>query len=103
MGKKLYVSNLAYSVGKADLEQLFAPFGAVGSVQIITDRTSGKSKGFGFIEMGSDSEAQAAIAGLNGKDVAAGRSMAVSEARSQETRGNRDSGEGSQNGGSASG
>lgn len=92
MGKKLYVSNLAYSVGKADLEQLFAPFGTLGSVQLITDRASGKSKGFGFIEMGSDSEAQAAIAGLNGKDVA-GRGMAVSEARSQEAR----------NGGSAGG
>jgi RNA recognition motif-containing protein len=92
LGKKLYVSNLAYSVGKADLEQLFAPFGTLGSVQLITDRASGKSKGFGFIEMGSDSEAQAAIAGLNGKDVA-GRGMVVSEARSQEAR----------HGGSASG
>ncbi|MDP3030636.1 MAG: RNA-binding protein [Rhodocyclaceae bacterium] len=102
MGKKLYVSNLAYSVGKADLELLFAPFGTVGSAQIITDRASGKSKGFGFIEMGSDSEAQAAIAGLNGKDLA-GRGMAVSEARTQEARSSRDSGEGSQSGGSASG
>jgi RNA recognition motif-containing protein len=102
LGKKLYVSNLAYSVGKADLAPLFAPFGALAAVQLITDRASGKSKGFGFVEMGSDSEAQAAIAGLDGKDVA-GRSMAVSEARSQEARSSRDSGEGSQNGGSASG
>ncbi|MDO8958485.1 MAG: hypothetical protein Q7U85_01995 [Rhodocyclaceae bacterium] len=89
MGKKLYVSNLAYSVSKTDLEQLFAPFGTLGSVQIITDRASGKSKGFGFIEMDSDSEAQAAIAGLDGKDVA-GRGMAVSEARSQEARSSSD-------------
>lgn len=99
MGKKLYVSNLAYSVGKTDLEQLFAPFGALAAVQIITDRASGKSKGFGFVEMGSDSEAQAAIAGLNGKDVA-GRSMTVSEARTQEARSSsRNSGEDNPSGG----
>ena len=103
MGKKLYISNLAYSIGKTDLEQLFAPFGTLAAVQLITDRATGKSKGFGFIEMGSDSEAQAAIAGLNGKDVA-GRSMAVSEARTQEARtSSRDSEEGNQNGDTASG
>ncbi|MDP1651589.1 MAG: hypothetical protein Q8L56_02590 [Rhodocyclaceae bacterium] len=99
MGNKLYVSNLAYGVGKNDLEQMFGAFGTVNSVQIITDRATGKSKGFGFIEMGSDSEAQAAIAGQNGKDVD-GRGMAVSEARSQDARNSSDD---SRKSGSASG
>lgn len=101
MGKKLYVGNLAYNISTSDLEQMFAAHGKVSSVQVITDRGSGKSKGFAFVEMGADDEAQAAILGLNGKSID-GRGMAVSEARSQEARSSRDSGEGSQNGGSAS-
>lgn len=82
MGNKLYVSNLDYSIGKNDLEQMFAAHGTVDSVQLITARNSGRSKGFAFVEMASDSAAQAAIAGLNGKEVA-GRSLAVSKARTQ--------------------
>jgi RNA recognition motif-containing protein len=85
LGKKLYVSNLDYSIGKSDLEQMFADHGTVAAVQLITDRNSGRSKGFAFVEMAADSAAQAAIAGLNGKEVA-GRSLSVSEARSQEPR-----------------
>ena len=80
MGKKLYVGNLSYSVTGADLEQLFAPFGTVQSADVIQDRSTGKSKGFGFVEMGSDAEAQAAIAGLNGKDQD-GRALTVNEAK----------------------
>lgn len=85
MSKKLYVGNLAYNVSKDDLEQMFAAFGTVNSAQVITDRDTGSSKGFGFVEMGSDGEAQAAIAELNGKSVD-GRSMVVNEARPQEPR-----------------
>ncbi len=85
MGKKLYVGNLGYNVSKSDLEQMFAAYGTVGSVQVIMDRDSGRSKGFGFVEMDSDDEAQAAIAGLNGKS-ADGRNMIVNEARPQEPR-----------------
>lgn len=85
MSKKLYVGNLSYSVGKSDLEQMFASYGTVTSVQLITDRDTGNSKGFGFVEMSSDHEAQAAIAALNGKDVG-GRSIVVNEARTQEPR-----------------
>ncbi|MGE5385259.1 MAG: RNA recognition motif domain-containing protein [Betaproteobacteria bacterium] len=86
MGKKLYVGNLGYSVSKTDLEQMFAACGTVSSAQVITDRDTGSSKGFAFVEMGSDSEAQAAIAQLNGKSVE-GRNMVVNEARPQEPRG----------------
>jgi cold-inducible RNA-binding protein len=85
VGKKLYVGNLGYNVSKSDLEQMFAPFGTVGSAQVIMDRDSGTSKGFGFVEMGTDQEAQAAIAELNGKSVD-GRAMIVNEARPQEPR-----------------
>src|SRR6516164_8117067 len=80
MGKKLYVGNLTYDVGDGELRQLFEAFGTVQSAQVIMDRDTGRSKGFGFVEMGSDQEAQAAIAGLNGKDVG-GRSLTVNEAR----------------------
>jgi RNA recognition motif-containing protein len=80
MGRKLYVGNLAYGVSDSDLEQLFAPHGTVQSAQVIMDRDSGRSKGFGFVEMGTDQEAQAAIAALNGKEVE-GRSLTVNEAR----------------------
>jgi RNA recognition motif-containing protein len=86
MGKKLYVGNLAYSVGDGDLEQLFAAHGTVQSAQVIMDRDTGRSKGFGFVEMGSDQEAQAAIAALNGKEVE-GRALTVNEARPKEDRG----------------
>ena len=80
MGKKLYVGNLAYSVGDSDLQQMFEPHGTVQSAQVIMDRDTGRSKGFGFVEMGSDQEAQAAIAALNGKEVD-GRALTVNEAR----------------------
>jgi cold-inducible RNA-binding protein len=85
LGKKLYVGNLGYGVTSNDLEQMFAAHGTVKSAQVITDRDSGRSKGFAFVEMGTDQEAQAAIAALNGKGVD-GRSMTVNEARPQEPR-----------------
>jgi len=85
LGKKLYVGNLGYNVSKTDLEQMFAAHGTVSSAQVIMDRDSGSSKGFGFVEMGTDEEAQAAIAGLNGKAVD-GRNMIVNEAKPQEPR-----------------
>ena len=80
MGKKIYVGNLAYSVQSSDLEQMFAPYGTVQSAQVIMDRDTGRSKGFGFVEMGSDAEAQAAIQALNGAEVG-GRALTVNEAR----------------------
>src|SRR5947209_16124623 len=80
MGKKLYVGNLTYGVTDSTLEQMFAPHGTVQSAQVIMDRDTGRSKGFGFIEMGSDQEAQAAIAALNGKEIE-GRALTVNEAR----------------------
>ena len=85
MGKKLYVGNLGYGVTGNDLEKMFGAHGTVKSAQVITDRDTGRSKGFAFVEMGTDQEAQAAIAALNGKDVD-GRSMTVNEARPQEPR-----------------
>jgi RNA recognition motif-containing protein len=86
MGKKLYVGNLAYGVGNGDLQQMFEAHGAVQSAQVIMDRDTGRSKGFGFVEMGSDAEAQAAIDALNGKNVD-GRNLTVNEARPREERG----------------
>ena len=86
MGKKLYVGNLSYSMSSSDLEQLFGPFGTVQSAQVIQDRETGRSKGFGFVEMGSDAEAQAAIQGLNEQEHQ-GRPLAVNEARPREERG----------------
>ena len=80
MGKKLYVGNLAYSMSDSDLQQIFSPHGTVQSAQVIMDRDPGRSKGFGFIEMGSDAEAQAAIQALNGAEVE-GRTLTVNEAR----------------------
>jgi RNA recognition motif-containing protein len=80
MGKKLYVGNLAYAVTDSDLQEMFAPHGTVQSAQIIMDRDTGRSKGFGFVEMGSDAEAQAAIAALNGQE-RDGRALTVNEAR----------------------
>jgi len=80
MGKKLYVGNLGYGVTDSDLVKMFEPHGSVASSQVIMDRETGRSKGFGFVEMGSDQEAQAAIAALNGQEVD-GRSLTVNEAR----------------------
>jgi len=85
MGKKLYVGNMGYDVSSSDLEQLFTPHGTVQSAEVINDRTTGRSKGFGFVEMGSDQEAQAAIAALNGKDHG-GRALTVNEAKPRESR-----------------
>jgi RNA recognition motif-containing protein len=86
MGKKLYVGNLTYGVTDSTLSQLFEPHGSVQSAQVIMDRDTGKSKGFGFVEMGSDAEAQAAIQALNGKEVE-GRALTVNEAKPREDRG----------------
>ena len=85
MGKKLYVGNLSYQVDSSELEQLFGQHGTVVSAQIINDRDTGRSKGFGFVEMGSDEEAQAAIAALNGQEHG-GRALTVNEARPREER-----------------
>jgi RNA recognition motif-containing protein len=85
MGKKLYVGNLSYTTGDSELEKLFAEHGTVQSVQVIMDRDTGRSKGFAFVEMGSDQEAQAAIKGLNLKEVG-GRALTVNEARPREER-----------------
>ena len=86
MGKKLYVGNLSYETGSSELEKMFEPYGTVQSAQVIMDRDTGRSKGFGFVEMGSDAEAQAAIAGLSGKSVD-GRNLTVNEAKPREDRG----------------
>ena len=85
MGKKLYVGNLSYDVDSSALESLFTAHGSVQSAQIINDRDTGRSKGFGFVEMGSDAEAQAAIAALNGQDNG-GRALTVNEAKPREER-----------------
>jgi cold-inducible RNA-binding protein len=99
MGKKLYVGNLTYGVTDSTLEQLFAQHGTVQSAQVIMDRDTGRSKGFGFVEMGSDQEAQAATAALNGKEVD-GRKLTVNEARPREDRGGGGGGRGGYGGGS---
>ncbi|MEI7685272.1 MAG: RNA-binding protein, partial [Planctomycetota bacterium] len=80
MGKKLYVGNLSYGISDSSLEQLFSAYGSVQSAQVIMDRDTGRSKGFGFVEMGSDEEAQAAISSMNGKEIE-GRALTVNEAR----------------------
>jgi RNA recognition motif. (a.k.a. RRM, RBD, or RNP domain) len=85
MGNKLYVGNLPYSVRDGDLEQAFGAFGAVTSAKVMMERDTGRSKGFGFVEMGSDAEAQAAIEGMNGHPMG-GRSLVVNEARPMEPR-----------------
>ena len=85
MGSKLYVGNLSYNVGSSDLEQLFGQHGTVQSAEVISDRETGRSKGFGFVQMGSDGEAQAAIAALNGKEHD-GRALTVNEAKPREDR-----------------
>ena len=86
MGKKLYCGNLGYNVSSSDLEQLFSQFGTVVSAQVIEDRDSGRSKGFGFVEMGSDEEAQSAISALDGTEQD-GRTLKVNEAKPREPRG----------------
>ncbi|MCD0421043.1 RNA-binding protein [Rubrivivax sp. JA1024] len=85
MGNKLYVGNLAYSVRDDSLQQAFAQFGTVTSAKVMMDRETGRSKGFGFVEMGSDAEAQAAINGMNGQSLE-GRAVVVNEARPREDR-----------------
>jgi RNA recognition motif-containing protein len=82
----LYVGNLSYTVNNSELEQIFSAHGTVESAHVITDRDTGRSKGFGFVEMGNDQQAQAAIAALHGKEVG-GRSLTVNEARPREDRG----------------
>jgi RNA recognition motif-containing protein len=100
MGSKLYVGNLSYNVTNADLEQLCSPHGTVRTADVIQDRDTGQSKGFGFVQMGSDQEAHAAIAALNGQDND-GRALTVSEAKPREERPR--AGGGGGYGGSASG
>ena len=98
MGNKLYVGNLPYSVRDSDLEQAFGQFGAVTSAKVMMERETGRSKGFGFVEMGSDAEAQAAINGMNGQPLG-GRSVVVNEARPMEARPPRSGGYGGGGGG----
>jgi cold-inducible RNA-binding protein len=85
MGNKLYVGNLPYTVRDDDLQQAFSAFGSVSSAKVMMERDTGRSKGFGFVEMGSDSEAQSAIQGMNGQSLG-GRSLVVNEARPMEPR-----------------
>ncbi len=85
MGKKLYVGNLSYDTTSASLQSLFAPFGPVVSAEVIQDRDTGRSKGFGFVEMGDDNSAVAAIQGLNEKEQD-GRRLTVNEAKPRESR-----------------
>ncbi|MBC7468921.1 MAG: RNA-binding protein [Ramlibacter sp.] len=98
MGNKLYVGNLPYSVGDSDLEQAFGQFGTVTSAKVMMERETGRSKGFGFVEMGSDAEAQAAINGMNGQPLG-GRGVVVNEARPMEARPPRSGGYGGGGGG----
>ena len=86
MGKKLYVGNLSYDVDSSALQELFGAHGTVQSAEVITDRETGRSKGFGFVEMSSDAEAQAGIAALNGQEHG-GRALTVNEAKPKESRG----------------
>ena len=85
MGKKLYVGNLSYSVTDGDLQRMFSTHGQIQSAQVIMDRETGRSKGFGFVEMSDDNEARAAIEALNGKDEG-GRALTVNEAKPRESR-----------------
>ena len=110
MGNKLYVGNLPYSVRDEDLQQSFGQFGSVTSAKVMMERDTGRSKGFGFVEMGSDADAQAAINGMNGQPLG-GRSVVVNEARPMEARpprtgggfGGGSSGDGGYGGGGRSG
>jgi RNA recognition motif-containing protein len=85
MGNKLYVGNLPYTVRDEDLQQSFGEYGSITSAKVMMERDTGRSKGFGFVEMGSDAEAQAAISGMNGQSLG-GRSITVNEARPMEAR-----------------
>ena len=85
MGSKLYVGNLSYNTTSSDLEQLFGQYGTVQSAEVISDRETGRSKGFGFVQMGSDQEAQAAIDAMNGQQHD-GRNLTVNEAKPKEPR-----------------
>lgn len=102
MGNKLYVGNLPYSVRDNDLEQAFSAFGSVTSAKVMMERDTGRSKGFGFVEMGSDAEAQAAINGMNGQPLG-GRAIVVNEARPMEARPPRSGGFGGGGGGRTGG
>ena len=98
MGNKLYIGNLPYTVRDSDLEQAFSQFGSVTSAKVMMERETGRSKGFGFVEMGSDAEAQAAVNGMNGQPLG-GRSIVVNEARPMEARPPRSGGGGGYGGG----
>ena len=102
MGNKLYVGNLPYSFRDQDLEQTFGQYGAVSSAKVMMERDTGRSKGFGFVEMGSDAEAQAAIAGVHGQNFG-GRDLVVNEARPMEPRPPRTGGGGYGGGGGRGG
>ncbi|MDB5312767.1 MAG: recognition motif protein [Gemmataceae bacterium] len=98
MSKKLYVGNLSFDVTQGQLQDMFAPYGSVQSAQLISDRDTGRSKGFGFVEMSSDREAEAAIAGMNGQMVD-GRALTVNEAKPKEARPRTEGGYGGGGGG----
>ena len=102
MGKKLYVGNLSYEVSSSDLEQLFSPHGTVESADVIMDRDTNRSKGFGFVEMGSDQEAQAAISALDGQEQG-GRALKVNEAKPRQPRSGGGGGYGGGGGGGGGG
>jgi RNA recognition motif-containing protein len=102
MGNKLYVGNLPYSFRDEDLQQAFSAYGSVSSAKVMMERDTGRSKGFGFVEMGSDAEAQAAIGGMNGQQFG-GRGLVVNEARPMEARPPRSGGFGGGAGGGRSG
>src|ERR1700733_15428094 len=102
MGKKLYVGNLSYSATESSINDLFSQIGTVDSVRLITDRDSGRSKGFGFVEMSTDEEAEKAISELNGKEID-GRALTVNEARPQEPRSGGGFGGGGRGGGGGGG
>jgi RNA recognition motif-containing protein len=102
LGNKLYVGNLSYNVGDSELEQLLATFGTVSSAKVITDRDTGRSKGFGFVEMGTNEEASAAIAALNGKEID-GRALTVNEAKPKTDNGGSRGGRGGYGGGGGRG
>jgi RNA recognition motif-containing protein len=102
MGSKLYVGNLSYNITNSELEQLFGQHGTVQSAEVIQDRDTGRSKGFGFVQMGSDAEAQAAIAALNGQEQD-GRALTVNEAKPREDRGGSRGGGGGGYGGGGGG
>ncbi len=102
MGNKLYVGNLPYTVRDEDLQQAFSAYGSVNSAKVMMERDTGRSKGFGFVEMGSDAEAQSAIEGMNGQSLG-GRSLVVNEARPMEARPPRSGGGGFGGGGGGGG